>query len=65
MSTTTRSRQLQQALLTVVLGLVMAAGLWVVAEPELAWLGFAKAAVLPAPALGPRCTARLASRSRG
>ena len=42
MSTTARS-PVQQFLLTLLLGLVMAAILSVAAGPELAWLGFAMA----------------------
>ncbi len=43
MSTTARSSRIQPFLMTMLLGLVMAALIFVVAGPELSWLGFALA----------------------
>ena len=60
MSTTARS---QQFLLTMLLGLVMAAGIYVFAQPGLAWLGFAMAAVLEAARSPRRCFTRPARRT--
>ena len=65
MSTTTRSAELRQVLLTLLLGLVMAAGIWVVAEPELAWVGFAMAAAPRSASRGRGCLPRFASRAGG
>jgi len=45
MQTTTRSDRFGAFLATMLLGLVMAAGISAIADPELAWLGFALAAM--------------------
>ncbi len=59
MQTTTRRTPTRQFLSTMLLGLVMAAVLAVLAEPELAWMGFVLAAVF-ADAAGRRsCAARV------
>lgn len=50
-------------LLTMLLGLVMAAGIYVFAEPGLAWLGFAMAAILEAARSPRRCFTRSARRA--
>ena len=50
-------------LLTMLLGLVMAAGIYVLAQPELAWLGFAMAAILQAARSPRRCFTRAAGRT--
>ncbi len=65
MTTTTRSQQFQQFLETMLLGLVMAAGIGVLAEPELAWAGFAVAGIYRAAPTGRSCLPRLPSRSAG
>ena len=65
MSTTTRKQQFQQFLVTVLFGLVMATGIWFAAEPELAWVGFAMAAIYRAAPRRRSCRPRLASRSGG
>jgi hypothetical protein len=45
MQKTTRRTPIRQFLATMLLGLVMAVLIAVLAEPELAWLGFALAAI--------------------
>ena len=50
--------------LTMLLGLVLAAGIYVFAQPELAWLGFAMAAILDAARSPRRCFTRSAGRTR-
>ena len=60
MSTTTRS---QQFLLTMLLGLVMASGIHVFGEPELAWAGFAMAGILRAATTPDACIKHAARRS--
>ncbi len=64
MQTTTRRTPIRRFAATMLLGLVMAALIAALAEPELAWLGFALAAVY-AEAGGRRsCAARLAGAVR-
>jgi len=45
MPTTTLSHRIRFSLATLLLGLVMAAGIYLVAEPEFAWMGFVLAAM--------------------
>ena len=59
MQTTTRSDQFRRFLATLLLGLVMAAGIWVLAEPEVSWLGFALAAMYGHGGDRRSCAARL------
>ena len=55
-------RSAPSVLTTMLVGLVMAAGIYVFAQPELAWLGLALAAILQT-ARSPRgCFARAARR---
>ena len=65
MSTTTSSQHVQRFLLTMLRGLVMAGGIWVLAEPELSWLGFALAGIYRAAPGRRACGPRLRSRSAG
>ena len=50
-------------LLTMLLGLVMAAGIYAFGEPELAWLGFAMAAIVQSVRTPQRCFTRSAKRT--
>lgn len=50
-------------LLTMLLGLVMTAGIYVFAQPELAWLGFAMATILQTARSPRRCFTRAARRT--
>ncbi len=66
MSTTRRSRFLHSFMMTMLLGLVMAAGIYALAEPELAWLGFAMAGMYRASGpVSESCRARIRSRAAG
>ncbi len=62
---TTSSDHLRHLLITMLLGLAMAAGIAVLAEPALAWLGFALAATYRHVGGGRSCAARLPVRGRG
>ena len=64
MQTTTRSDQVRQVLGTMLLGLAMAAGIWVVAEPEVSWIGFALAAIHHHGRARRSCAARRPGASR-
>ena len=64
MSTTARDR-LQPFLITMLLGLVMSAGLWLLAEPEVAWIGFALAGAYRAAPHDRPCRPRLGRPIRG
>ena len=62
---TTSSDHLRHLLFTMLLGLAMAAGIALLAEPALAWLGFALAATYRHVGGGRSCAARLPVRGRG
>jgi hypothetical protein len=59
MQTTTRSDRVRQVLATLLLGLVMAAGIWVLAAPEASWVGFALAAMYGHDGTRRSCATRL------
>ena len=65
MSRTSDRRPLRELILTLALGVLMAAGLYVAAGSEVAWIGFALAATYRASTPGRACDARLARRARG
>ena len=55
---------LRSFLVTMLLGVAMATGIYLLAEPELAWLGFVLAGMYQASAdRGPGCRTRIRSRS--
>ena len=64
MQTMTRSAQMRHLLATMLLGLAMAAGIALLAAPEIAWFGFALAAIGSHGGWGRSCGARLPVRSR-
>jgi hypothetical protein len=59
MPTTTRRTQVQQFLATMLLGVVMAAVIYLLADPEVAWIGFALAAVYGHTGQRRSCSARI------
>ncbi len=59
MQTTTRDHDLRRFLTTMLLGLVMAAGIAVFAEPEASGLGFVLAAIYRHGGVRRSCAARL------
>ena len=61
---TTRRTQVQQVLATMLLGLVMAATIHLLAEPELAWMGFALAGMYGHMSRRRSCAARIVGGSR-
>ena len=62
---TTSTDRLRHVLITLLLGLAMAAGIALLAEPELAWLGFALAAAYRHAHGDRSCAARPSAPSRG
>ena len=65
MQTTTRSAKWLQSVRTMLLGLVLALGVgFVGGEPDMAWLGFALAAMYAGTPRGRTCLARRRTPSR-